>query len=711
MKSQKPRPGGAPGKGVEALLEAGLAQQRRGDLAGAMQTLYDATQRFPDDWRPFLRLGAVMVLGGNWQGAASCFSIAARLQPGNADLFFNLGTALRESGQLNEAVDAFERALTLNAAHGQAFLGLGATYRQLGAEDAALVAFECADGALPGDTRPIEERIRTLIRAGRMADAWAALQDMATRFSTSADAHNQRGLFLKQIGRADDAYAAFNAAVALDPRHLDALNNRGNLLLLNRRFSEAIADFDRALAIKPDLDWLPGIRQYTAMHLFDWTDFDARLAGFTRDIHLGRRVMQPLVLQTLSDDPATQQAASRVWMAGPEARPAPTVHAAHEADTPPPSRETPRLKIAYVSKDFKSHPVSYLIAEVIEQHDRERFEIVAINYGSAKDDPMQHRLRAAFDAFHDVERLSDEHLAALCRELGIDIAIDLTGFTQGARSGLFASRIAPIQLLYFGYLGTSGTTAYDYLIADDVLIPAEARPFYDERLLTLPWYQANDRQRPRPSTGLTRAEVGLPAEAFVFCCFNNPCKIVPEQFARWAEILRAAPDSVLWVLEEEAAAAANLRAHAQAHGVDGTRIVFSPRCSREQYLERLALADLFLDTLPYNAGTTASDALWMGVPVLTLPGKSFAARVAASVIAALGREELIASDAADYVAKAVAMATEPRTHRRIRQDVIDSAATGRLFDTPAFTRHLEAGLTALHQRRLDGLPDEDVRVS
>ncbi|MDH0864051.1 tetratricopeptide repeat protein [Mitsuaria sp. GD03876] len=705
MNSKTSRPGGGAGRRADALLETGQRQQRQGDLDGAMRTLYAATQQFPDDWRPYLRLGAVMTQGGNWQGAASCFTIATRLQPDRADLHFNLGTALRESGQLNEAVDAFERALTLDGGHGLAFLGLGATYRRLGAEDAALVAFDCADAALPGNPQPIQERISTLIDAGRTAEALAALADLATRFPASPDAHNQRGLFLKEIGRADDAFAAFNAAVALDPRHLDGLNNRGNLLLLNRRFSEALSDFDRALAIKPDLAWLPGIRQYTAMHLFDWTDFDTRLAAFTRDIHLGRRVMQPLVLQTLSDDPATQQAASRVWMASPDAR------APREAVAPLPSRDTPRLKVAYVSKDFKSHPVSYLIAEVIELHDRERFEVVAINYGSPKDDPMQQRLRAAFDAFHDVERLGDEQVVALCRGLEIDIAIDLTGFTQGARSGLFAARLAPIQLLYFGYLGTSGTTVYDYLIADDVLIPAEARPFYDERLLSLPWYQANDRQRPRPATGLTRADVGLPADAFVFCCFNNPCKIVLEQFARWAEILRGAPDSVLWVLEEDAAAATNLRAHAVAHGVASERIVFSARGSREQYLARLSLADLFLDTLPYNAGTTASDALWMGLPVLTLPGRSFAARMATSVLAALGQEELIASDAADYVAKAVAMATEPATYRRIREGVAEAAATGRLFDAPAFTRHLEAGLEQLHRRRLDGLADEDVRVT
>jgi len=701
MKPQIPRPGQPPAQGVEAPLEASAARQRQGDLAGAMETLYEATQRFPNDWRPYLRLGGLMAVRHDWQAAASCFSIAAQLNPGQPDLHVNHATALRESGQLDEAVSAFERALALNAAHGMAFLGLGLTYRLLGATDAALVAFGCADDALPGDARPLLERIRTLIDAGRKNDAWLSLQDLAVRFPDSPDLHTQRGLLLKEIGRADDAFAAFNAAIAIDPRHVDALNNRGNLLLLNHRFSDALCDFDRVLAIAPGLDWLPGTRQYTAMHLFDWSGFETQMDALVADVERGRRVMQPLVLQTLRDDPAAQQAAARVWMDSLGAR---------DALEPLPSRQTAKLKLAYVSKDFKSHPVSYLIAEVIELHDRERFEVIAINLGAAKDDPMQHRLRAAFDAFLDVEHLRDDQIVALCRSLEIDVAIDLTGFTQGARSGLFAARLAPIQLLYLGTLGTSGSTVYDYLVVDDTLVTAESRPFIDEHLLSLPWYQANDRQRPRPSTGLSRADVGLPAEAFVFCCFNNPCKILPDQFSRWAQILRAAPHSVLWVLEEDAKAAANLRAHAESQGIAASRIVFSPRCSREQYLERLSLADLFLDTLPYNAGTTASDALWMGLPVLTLPGRSIAARVAASVLTALGVDALIARDAGDYTAKAIAMATDAALHHRIHRDVAEAVATGRLFDAPAFTRHLEAGLQLAHRRRLDGLADTDLRV-
>lgn len=692
---------------VEALVQRASAQQRAGDPAAAAQTLHQATQQFPDDWRPFTRLGALLAEHHNWDGAATCFAEASRLQPGNADIAFNLGTSLREAGRFDDAIGAFERAANLNPAYGGAYLGLGLTYRLMGAADAAVMAFNVAEDTLPGDPRPLREAARTQIDAGQVDAALATLQRMAERLDRDADADNTRGLLLQELGLADDAFAAFTRAVELDPRHVAALNNRGSLLLLNRRCSDAISDFDRVLAIQPDVDGLRSIRLYAAMHVFDWTRFDEDAKRLEQDIDAGQHAIQPLVVQTVLDDPKRQQRASRRWMRDLAVTDAAAAAAAAEPAGDPTQTAGRRIKVAYFSRDFRSHPVSFLMAEVIELHDRAAFEVIAINYGDVKDDAMQQRLRAAFDAFHDVARLSDAEVAALCRQLGVDIAIDLTGFTDGARPGIFAARAAPVQMLYLGFLGTSGSSAYDYLVADPVLIPEAERSCFDERLLMLPWYQANDRQRPMPSTGLTRKDVGLPEAAVVLCCFNNPCKILPEQFARWASILREAPRAVLWILEEDAEAALNLRGHAAAQGVDPERIVFAPRVSREVYLERLALADLFLDTLPYNAGTTASDALWMGVPVLTLPGRSFPARMAASLLMAIDCEEFIARDASDYVAKAIALASDELALVRAKQTVRDARLTGRLFNSEAFTRHLEHGLRRVHAHRLAGHAPED----
>lgn len=692
---------------VEALVQRASAQQRAGDPAAAAQSLRQATQQFPDDWRPFTRLGALLAEHHNWDGAATCFAEASRLQPGNADIAFNLGTSLREAGRLDDAIGAFERAAGLNPAYGGAYLGLGLTYRLMGAADAAVVAFNVAEDTLPGDPRPLREAARTQIDAGQVDAALATLKRMAERLDRSADAHNIRGLLLQELGLADDAFAAFTRAADIDPKHVGALNNRGSLLLLNRRFSDAISDFDRVLAIQPEVDGLRSIRLYAAMHVFDWARFDEDAKRLAQDIDAGQHAVQPLVVQTVLDDPQRQQRASWRWMRDLAVTDAAAAAAAAEPAGDPTQTAGRRIKVAYVSRDFRSHPVSFLMAEVIELHDRAAFEVIAINYGDIKDDAMQQRLRGAFDAFHDVARLSDAEVAGLCRQLGVDIAVDLTGFTDGARPGIFAARAAPVQMLYLGFLGTSGSKAYDYLVADPVLIPEAERSCFDERLLMLPWYQANDRQRPMPSTGLTRKDVGLAEDAVVLCCFNNPCKILPDQFARWAAILRDAPRAVLWILEEDAEAALNLRRHAEAQGVDPERIVLAPRASRELYVERLALADLFLDTLPYNAGTTASDALWMGVPVLTLPGRSFPARMAASLLTALGCEELIARDAADYVAKAIALASDEPVLAQAKQTVRDARLTGRLFNSEAFTRHLEQGLRRVHAHRLAGHAPED----
>lgn len=678
------------------------ALQQSGRLDEAMEVMYAATQQFPKDWRPYFRLGALMAASGNWAGAESCFTLSADLAPSHADSHFNRGVSLQKLNRHEDAVGAFERALTANANHGDACLALGRSYQALNAYDAALVAFAVADGVLKNDHRPLLEKARTLVSAGRTGQALSALDALRERFPRDADAHNARGIVLLALSKPDDAFRAYSDAIDAKPDHVEALYNRGNLLQRSRKFSAALADYERALALRPQLDWLRGLRLYTALHLFDWTQSTERLADLERAVLRGDRAVLPLMLQTVVDDPFLQQQAARIWMST-IGTPTPWNQLADK-----PSGD--RIKVAYVSRDFRHHPVSFLIAEVIEAHDRERFEVIAINHGPSKDDPMRQRLRAAFDAFHDVEHLDGAQTAALCRTLGVDIAVDLTGLTEGARVDAFMHRAAPVQVLYLGYLGTSGTTTYDYLVADQTLVPAEMRACIDEKLLYLPWYQANDRQRPRPLGTVTRADVGLPDDAFVFCCFSNPCKVNPALFAQWAEILKQAPQAVLWVLEEDAAAGPQLRRHATGHGLDPARIVFAGRAAREEYLARLALADLFLDTNPYSAGTTASDALWMGLPVLTRIGRSYAARMAASVLRAIDAEELIARDVETYIAKAVSFATSAEAFEPVRQKVRAAHAEAALFDTLSFVRHWEDGLKRIHQRRMDGLEPADTVI-
>jgi predicted O-linked N-acetylglucosamine transferase (SPINDLY family) len=371
-----------------------------------------------------------------------------------------------------------------------------------------------------------------------------------------------------------------------------------------------------------------------------------------------------------------------------------------------------RIRIGYFSADFRAHPVSILSAELFETHDRARFEVSAFAFGPDSRDPMRTRLEGAFERFIDVRAQSDREIALLARSLKIDIAVDLGGFTQGCRPGIFALRAAPLQVNYLGYPGTSGAEYMDYLIADPTLIPEHCRAFYSEQILYLPdSCLPGDSQRPIAAEVLTRAQAGLPATGCVFCCFNNIAKITPDTFSAWMRILAQVPHSVLWLSQTNRQAESNLRRAAADRGVAPQRLIFAERlASLPLHLARQRLADLFLDTLPYNAHTTASDALWAGLPVLTRAGHSFAARVAASLLNAVGLPELITSSAAHFEALAVALAGDHQRLAELRQRLADNRLTMPLFDTQRYTRHLETAYTMIHARFLEDRAPQTLRV-
>jgi protein O-GlcNAc transferase len=676
--------------------------ERAGQVAEAAELLMDAVTAFPKEPEPYLRLGNLLANAGNWESAEICYATRCALMPQDATSHYNWGVALLELGRAQPAIEAFERSLSLAPRNAEAYFALGLAYQHIDAPEAALLAVECAIDIRPGDVGLRTERARTLVKLGRWSDALAELDTLLQAHPANAEALNLKGIALRRLHRPEAALACYDEAIRLRPDLLEALNNRGNLRLLLRQFSAALQDLDRAHALKPDADWLPGLRLYAALHLYDWSDFDAQRAALVDAVAAGRRAVQPLTLQCVADDPLLQLQAARIWSQANST--------ARSAEQPAPAAAG-KIRIAYVSRDFTSHPVSFLMAEVFELHDRSRFEVMAVNYGPASSDAMQQRLRTAFDRFLDVEPLSDGRIAELMRGLGVDVAIDLTGLTEGARGGIFAHRPAPVQIQYLGYLGSAGCAHYDYVIADPVIVPPQAREGLDEKIIYLPSYQANDRRRPLPQAVPTRAELGLPEQGFVYCCFNNPSKITPAVFEAWCEILRRVPDAVLWVLDEDEQAVQNLRRHAQQHGVAAQRIVFAKRTTRDAYLASLQAADLFLDTLPYNAGTTASDALWMGLPVLTQAGRAFAARVAASLLRAAGLPELVMPSTTAYVDAAVRLAGQPAELARLRAVLGRGRTDSELFDTPRFTRNLEAAYEQAHRLRCAGAAFDDIVVA
>ena len=360
--------------------------------------------------------------------------------------------------------------------------------------------------------------------------------------------------------------------------------------------------------------------------------------------------------------------------------------------------------------DFRDHPVSSLTVGMYEAHDRNGFEIYGFSYGEDTGDPMRKRLERAFDRFMDVRAKSDLETAALARELEIDIAIDLAGYTDNGRSGIFAARAAPVQVSYLGYLGTMGADYIDYVVADATVIPEASRAAFSEKVAVLPSYQVNDAGRPMPDKVFTRAELGLPPEGFVYCCFNNTYKITPATFDSWMRILGAVEGSVLFLYADVESAAANLRKEAAARGIAAERLVFGKRLPMPEYLARFRAADLFLDTLPYNAGATASDALWMGLPVLTLQGEALAARQAASLLRAAGLAELITTTRAAYEALAIGLARDPVRHAELKAKLARNRPTAALFDTGAFTRNIEEAFRQMHGRHQAGLAPDHIVV-
>ncbi len=494
----------------------------------------------------------------------------------------------------------------------------------------------------------------------RPAEALASFDKALAINPRDAGALYNRGIALQDLKRPAEALTSYDQALAIKPDDSDALYNRGVALRDLKRTAEALASFDQALAIEPDHRLAFGGMADAALASCDWAR-TAILAG-ELEIRIMRRssIIHPFTLLGYDTDPSLKLECARGFV---------------EDKLPVPAQPLwngaiwhhDKLRIAYLSSDFRPHALSFLMAQLFELHDRARFEVLGISFGPDDQSEMRARLVRAFDQFHDVRSRSDPDVAKLLNDLHVDIAIDLNGHTQNARSGILAHRPAPIQVGYLGYPGTMGTGFIDYVIADKIVLPFDQQPFYTEKIVHLPdCYQVNDSKRAIAARTPTRREAGLPDEGFVFCCFNNNYKITRPVFDVWMRLLGAVEGSVLWLLQDNSDAEENLRREAWARGIDPARLVFASRLEPEAYLARYRLADLLVDTLPYNAHTTASDALWTGLPVLTCRGASFAGRVATSLLHAAGLPELAARDLGEYEALALRLATDASLLRSLR---------------------------------------------
>jgi protein O-GlcNAc transferase len=594
------------------------------------------------------------------------------------------GLALHRRGAVDEAAARYTDVLRADPANADALYYLALISCQHGRfEEGA----ELARKSLAGDPKQARSHVilgRALHALGRNDDALSSFDRAIALAPELAPAHANRADVLSKIGRNAEALDGYDRALALAPDSVADWMNRGVVLVALNRHDEAVSSFDRGLALDPDFAQADDFRApllLSKLRICDWTDLAAETEELLAMVRAEKPLGLPYAIVAIPSSPAEQLQCARRYVQDQPAHPLLWQGEVYAHD---------RLRVAYLSADFNEHPTAYLTAGLFECHDTSHFEITALSFGQNDNSPPRRRLEAAFEHFIDVGSDSDQAIAELMRRSEIDIAVDLMGFTKDHRLGVLARRAAPIQVNYLGFPGTMAAPYMDYILADATVIPEDHDAFYAERVVRLPGtYQINDNRRAVGQRTPTRAECGLPQSGFVFCCFNNPQKITPQIFDIWMRLLRATDNSVLWLFAGNAKAVANLRLEAQKRGVAPERLIFAPKAGVADHLARHRLADLCLDTLPYNAHTTASDALWAGLPVLTCLGEAFAGRVAASLLKAIGLDALITRTLAEYEALALRLSRDPAYLATFKDALNRNRDTCLLFDTQSATRHIE----------------------
>jgi predicted O-linked N-acetylglucosamine transferase (SPINDLY family) len=689
---------------VETLSRARSVWQL-GQHAEALAICQDILSREPDHIDTLFLSAEIAASAGDSDRALQVFGKVLDLKPDHAPAHYKCGNLLKNRQQLEAALASYDQAIALDPGFAYALCNRGTVLEQLERWDAALESYDRALLLTPADVLTHYNRGSALRQLARLEEALASHTRAIAIKPDYFEAYCNRGILFTEMLRLDEALADFNRAIELNPENAEAHLNRAHLLVRMKQYLPAIGGFDRAIALKVNSRYALGARRYAKMMGCDWSDFPADLHRLASGIEAEEPVSPPAPVLVVMDSVLHHYKAARIWIQQ-EHRPKPEL-------APLPRRHRPgKVRIGYFSCDFHEHPVSMLLAEVIEAHDRSKYEVIAFSYGADTQDDMRRRLRKGFDQFIDVREKSDRDIALLARSMNIDIAVDLTGHTADARTGIFALRAAPLQVNYLGFPGTIGADFMDYLIADATVVPEGLERHYAEKIIRLPHsFLPNDSTRTIASTVFSRAELGLPTHGVVFCCFNNAYKITPDIFDSWMRILTRVPASVLWLSRISETAANNLRREALLRGVDAERLIFAAHMpSPADHLARHRAADLFLDTRPYNAHATAINALWAGLPVLTLPGEGFASRVAASLLKSIQLPELIATSAANYEDLAVHIAENPQFLASLKEKLARQRIDSPLFDTRRFVRDLESGYACIIDRLDRGLPPEHIQV-
>jgi len=692
---------------ADAVFELGLAYAKANKLLEA-SAVFSCLQFYKNnDVRIPYNLGLIHSLLGRHQLALEAYDLAHKIQPDDVEILINKGSTCNDIRKYDLALEILEKATQLRPDIPEAWSNIGIALNNLNLYQESIKAYNKAIELAPGYHEAWSNKSVPLNKLKRFSEAFEACDKALSLKPDYAEGWSNKGVTLNELKRYDEAIAHYDKALSLKPDYAEAWSNKGVTLHELQRYDEAIAHYDKALSLKPDIDWIFGDLLHTKMKICNWSGLAESLVDVYKKVGVREKIVNPFPLLALTDDALLHKKSSEIYV-NSKYPSNPTLGSI------PTSSKKEKIRIAYFSPDFRNHPVSFLTSELFEIHNRNKFEIIAFSLKRAPiGDEMNLRMRKGFDRFIDIENMSDREIAQLVRELEIDIAIDLAGLTQFSRTGIFSYRAAPIQVNWLGYPGTIGANFIDYIVADKTIIPEQDQKFYSEKVVTLPdTYIVDDSKRIASSRIFTKKECGLPENGFVFCCFNNDYKFNPNVLGGWSRVLLAVKNSVIWTSENNKFFRGNLLAEFESRGIDSNRIIFAPRVDlMTDHLARYSLADLFLDTYPYSAHTTAIDSLKAGVPVLTLLGRSFAGRVAASLLNVNGLPELVTNSQESYEALAIELAMNPKKLAEIKLKLANNRMTTPLFDTPLFTKNIEAAYIKMYERYQEGLEPDHIVIA
>ena len=650
---------------------------------------------YPNEVNIYIIQGASNAAINKFNEAINCYKKILEIDPNSTIANFNIAVMYDSLELPKDAIKSYKKAIKNKPDYADAYNNMGSAYKVLGNFDKALEAYNKVVSLMPNHAYAHNNMGNIFTSKQLPKKAIEAFKKAIFFDNKYADAMNNLGTAYKKEKRFSDAYEFWNKAISINPNHTKALVNIAFLHETNKDYKKSIPAYEKALLTDPENTTILASKIYQQAHICDFDKIKNDIPKI-RNSGTKKEPVGPFTLVPFDDAPDRHQMRAEVFVKN-------TIFQNFKSDYKHPIKKSQRIRLGYVSSDFRDHPVSQLLARVIETHDRNNFEVIGYSIDPRNDD-MTYRMRKAFDVFKEFEfELEDEEITSIIQEDKIDILIDLNGHTKNSRPGIFAQKPAKLQINFLGYPATMGANFIDYIIADDVAIPKKYENFYNENIIRLPYsYMPTDNTRIISNKKITRKDHGLPTEGIVFCCFNNNYKISSNEFDIWMRILTKISGSVLWLKINNRLARENIYVAAETRGIDRTRIIFSDRLSMEEHLARHSLADIFLDTFNFNAHTTACDALWAGLPIVTKMGKSFSARVAASLLTAVGLAELITNSELDYEELILKLASNPQKLKKIKQRLSKNRLSEPLFDTNKYTTYLEKAYSQAYKNYSKG---------